>query len=150
LKAQAKFIIGAAIILITLGWLGWVGATESKTYYHTVAELASLSPSQLQERMRVSGYVQQGSIREQSGATDFNIEEGGKTLAVSYVGTDPLPDTFKGGAQAMVQGRLGPDGHFVAQQVQAKCASKYAASTTPLRPSGSMTDAQMPAPAPAQ
>lgn len=145
MKAQAKFIIGAAIIIVTLGWLGWVGATESKSYYHTVSELSSLHGYQLRQRMRVSGYVKQGSIREVNGQTDFTIQQGGKTLPVSYVGNNPLPDTFKGGAQAMVQGRLMPDGHFEAQQVQAKCASKYAPSTTPLRSSASMSDPQAPA-----
>jgi len=49
-------------------------------------------------------------------------------LPVSYVGGDPLPDTFKDGAQALVEGHLAPDGHFVAEQVQAKCASKYEAT----------------------
>jgi len=144
LKAQAKFYIGAAIILVTLGWLGWVGATESKAYYHTVSELSSLKGSALHQRMRVSGFVEKGSIHQLDGDVSFTIQENGKTLPVSYVGTDPLPDTFKGGAQAMVQGRLMPDGHFVAQQVQAKCASKYAASTTPLKQTGSMSFPQAP------
>ncbi len=119
MKAQAKFYIGAAIILVTLGWLGWVGATESKAYYHTVSELSSLRGSALHQRMRVSGYVKKGSIQHQDGEINFTIQEDGSALPGSYVGTDPLPDTFKGGAQAMVQGRLMPDGHFVAQQVQA-------------------------------
>jgi cytochrome c-type biogenesis protein CcmE len=47
---------------------------------------------------------------------------------VSYVGRDPLPDTFVDGAQALVEGKLMPDGRFVAEQVQAKCASKYEAA----------------------
>ena len=58
------------------------------------------------------------------------LEEQGKNLAVSYVGRDPLPDTFKDGAQALVEGRLNPQGSFVAEQVQAKCASKYEAAPT--------------------
>ncbi|HEY6972594.1 MAG TPA: cytochrome c maturation protein CcmE, partial [Candidatus Angelobacter sp.] len=52
----------------------------------------------------------------------------GKSLPVSYIGTDPLPDTFKDKAQALVEGRPGPDGRFVAEHVQAKCASKYEAA----------------------
>ncbi len=39
-----------------------------------------------------------------------------------------LHDTFKDGAQALVEGRLTPDGRFNAEQVQAKCASKYEAT----------------------
>jgi cytochrome c-type biogenesis protein CcmE len=59
---------------------------------------------------------------------DFVLTEQGRDLAVSYVGRDPLPDTFKDGAQALVEGKLRPDNRFVAEQVQAKCASKYEAS----------------------
>ena len=44
-----------------------------------------------------------------------------------YTGIDPLPDTFKDNAQALADGKLGPDGVFHASKVQAKCASKYEA-----------------------
>ena len=60
--------------------------------------------------------------------SDFVLEEEGRGLDVSYVGRDPLPDTFKDGAQALVEGHRTPDGRFVAEQVQAKCASKYEAA----------------------
>ena len=50
-----------------------------------------------------------------------------KTLKVVYSGIDPLPDTFKDGAQALADGKLGPDGVFQASKIQAKCASKYEA-----------------------
>ena len=46
-------------------------------------------------------------------------------MNVVYTGTDPLPDTFKDNAQALADGRLGPDGVFEANKIQAKCASKY-------------------------
>jgi cytochrome c-type biogenesis protein CcmE len=135
MKAQGKFIVGAVIIVATLISLAYVGYTQSKTYYHTIAELSTLAPPALHQRMRVSGNVEDGSIRHLVGHLDFVLEEEGRTLPVSYVGTDPLPDTFKDGAQALVEGKLMPDGHFVAEQVQAKCASKYQAS--PTAPAGS-------------
>ena len=40
-------------------------------------------------------------------------------------GSAPVPDTLKDGAQALADGRLGPNRVFRASQVQAKCASKY-------------------------
>jgi cytochrome c-type biogenesis protein CcmE len=128
LKAQKKFVIGSAIIVATLLALAYVGYTQSKTYYHTISELSTLSAPALHQRMRVSGNVRTGSIEHRDGRVDFVLEEQGKALPVSYVGTDPLPDTFRDGAQALVEGRLQPDGGFVAEQVQAKCASKYEAS----------------------
>jgi len=128
LKAQKKFLVGSAIILLTLAALAYVGYTQSKTYYHTISEVRTLPASELRQRMRVSGNVRTGSISHRDGGIDFVLEEQGQALPVSYVGSDPLPDTFKDGAQALVEGRLQPDGGFVAEQVQAKCASKYEAS----------------------
>jgi len=125
---RGKFWIAGGIIVATLSWLGWVGVTESKTYYHTIAELLTLNGAEAQHRMRVGGTVQAGSIQRLRGRVDFVIEQEGKTLAVSYVGSDPLPDTFVDHAQALVEGNRTPDGGFVAHRVQAKCASKYEAA----------------------
>ena len=125
MKVKTKFGIGIAIIVITLSSLAWIGAKESKTYYHTVAELPTLNSTEMRQRIRVGGDVAAGSIQHMPGRVDFILKEDGKTLPVSYVGADPLPDTFKDGAQALVEGHAMPDGRFVAEEVQAKCASKY-------------------------
>ena len=127
MKARKKFLVGSGIIVATLLALAYVGYTQSKTYYHTISELPTLHGSTLHQRMRVSGNVRAGSISHRDGRVNFVLEEQGKDLTVSYIGRDPLPDTFKDGAQALVEGRLMPDGGFVAEQVQAKCASKYEA-----------------------
>jgi cytochrome c-type biogenesis protein CcmE len=128
MKARAKFLIGSGIILVTLISLAYVGFTQSKTYYHTISELGTLHGPALHQRMRVSGNVRAGSIEHVAGRVDFVLEEQGRSLAISYMGRDPLPDTFKDGAQALVEGRMTPDGRFKAEQVQAKCASKYEAT----------------------
>jgi cytochrome c-type biogenesis protein CcmE len=88
-------------------------------------------------RLRVGGTVEPGSIRHATGRVDFVLQGEGKTLPVSYVGADPLPDTFVDKSQALVEGRLSQDGSFVAEQVQAKCASKYEAAPGGAAPSGS-------------
>ncbi len=128
MKKQAKFGIGIGVILGALGFLAWLGYGESKTYYHTIAELQTLNGSARTQRMRVAGTVAAGSIRRLSGRVDFVLEGEGKTLPVSYIGSDPLPDTFVDKSQALVEGRPAPDGRFVAEHVQAKCASKYEAA----------------------
>jgi len=125
---QTKFAVGAALIVGTLGYLAWTGVSESKTYYHTISELDALHGSAVRQRMRVSGNVRSGTIQRLTGRVDFVLEEEGRGLNVSYVGRDPLPDTFADGAQALVEGHRTPDGRFVAEQVQAKCASKYEAT----------------------
>ena len=125
MKKQAKFGIGISVIIVSLAFLAWMGYGESKTYYHTIAELQALHGADLSHRIRVGGTVSPGSIHKYTGRVDFVLQEEGKTLPVSYVGSDPLPDTFIDKSQALVEGRPASDGRFVAEQVQAKCASKY-------------------------
>lgn len=128
MNVRTKFLIGSGIIVVTLISLAYVGFTQSKTYYHTITELSTLQGASLHQRMRVSGNVRNGTIQHLPGRVDFVLTEQGKDMMVSYVGQDPLPDTFKDGAQALVEGRMMPDNRFVAEQVQAKCASKYEAA----------------------
>jgi len=52
---------------------------------------------------------------------------------VAYTGSEPLPDTFRDGAQALADGKMGRDGVFHASKIQAKCASKYEAKPGQLR-----------------
>ena len=127
MKARSKFLIGSGIIVVTLISLAYVGFTQSKTYYHTISELETLRGAALRQRMRVSGNVRAGSIQHVAGRVDFVLEEQGRTLPISYTGRDPLPDTFKDGAQALADGKLSKDGVFEARTIQAKCASKYEA-----------------------
>lgn len=128
MKKQVKFGIGISVIVVSMACLAWLGYGESKTYYHTIAELQTLKGSDLSHRMRIGGVVEPGSIHRMTGRIDFVLQGEGKTLPVSYVGSDPLPDTFTDNSQALVEGRPAPDGRFVAEHVQAKCASKYETS----------------------
>jgi len=128
MKRQAKFAIGIGVIVVSMAFLAWLGYGESKTYYHTLVELDTLKGSARTERMRIGGSVQSGSIHRVTGRVDFVLEGEGKSLPVSYVGSDPLPDTFVDNSQALIEGRPAADGRFVADHIQAKCASKYEAA----------------------
>src|SRR5438034_4726671 len=85
MKKQAKFGVGIGIIVVALGFLAWLGYGESKTYYHTIAELETLSGSARTQRMRVAGTVEEGSIRHLSGRIDFVLDGEGKALPVTYI-----------------------------------------------------------------
>ena len=128
MQSQVKFGVGIGVIVASLVLLAWLGYGESKTYYHTIAEYQQLQGSERNHRMRLAGTVAPGSIRRSTGRVDFVLEEQGKTLPVSYVGSEPLPDTFVDKSQALVEGRAQADGRFRAEHVQAKCASKYEAA----------------------
>src|SRR5215470_14521488 len=128
MRKKAKFAVGIGIILVSMACLAWLGYGESKTYYHTLAELDGLKGAERNQHMRIGGTVAEGSIHRMTGRVDFVLEGEGKSLPVSYVGSDPLPDTFVDNSQALIEGRPAGDGRFVADHIQAKCASKYEAA----------------------
>ena len=78
------------------------------------------------KRLRVAGNVVPGTIKRHGTSVEFSLKENEMVLPVVYSGSEALPDTFKDDAQALAFGRFGRDGVFRANQVQAKCASKYA------------------------
>jgi len=135
MKRYGKFAALIAVILGTLIWLAAGGIGEAKTYYKTVAELNQMGPAALGKRLRVAGDVEEGSIRRQGVEVRFVLRQDRLKLPVVYRGPDPLPDTFRDGAQAVADGRMGPDGVFQASRIQAKCASKYEAKPG-ARPAG--------------
>jgi len=120
-----KFGIAITVIVLVLGYLGWTGVQETKSYYVTIKELHAMGDAAYTRHLRVAGFVQPGSIKQSGTHADFTLEEDGQLLKVSYKGSEPPPDTFKDHAQALAIGDLGKDGVFHANQLQAKCASKY-------------------------
>ena len=127
MKKYWKFAALFALVLVTLGWLAVAGINESKTYYITVSELQKMSQRDLDRRLRVAGDVEPGSIVKQADRVEFVITQEKLRQRVVYTGRDPLPDTFRDNAQAMADGKMGPNGVFEAKKIQAKCASKYEA-----------------------
>jgi cytochrome c-type biogenesis protein CcmE len=127
MKAYAKFGVLTALIVGSLIWLAVGGVSETQTYYKTIPELEKMGNAAQGKRLRVGGDVSDGSIVKAASEVTFMLHQGPQTLKVVYRGTDPLPDTFKSGAQALADGRLGADGVFEASKIQAKCASKYEA-----------------------
>ena len=74
---------------------------------------------------RIGGLVEQSSLRrEKDGVTaHFRVTDTLQTIPVTYKGL--LPDLFKEGKGAVVQGKRGSDGHFMATEVLAKHDENY-------------------------
>ena len=140
-----RFGIAIAVIVAALSYLAFTGIQESKSYYVTIKELQGMGNQSHAKRLRVAGQVVPGSIRRQGTGADFQLDELGLKLAVTYRGSEPPPDTFKDNAQALVEGSYGSDGLFHAQQIQAKCASKYAPAANQGNQTASSGGAEKPA-----
>ncbi|MBZ5581888.1 MAG: cytochrome c maturation protein CcmE [Acidobacteriia bacterium] len=127
MKKYGKFAALIAVVVGTLAYLAIQGGASNATYYKTIAELGQMGDKAYGTRLRVGGDIENGSIQKIGAQVQFVLVQDKSKLKVAYTGTDPLPDTFRDGAQALADGKLGKDGVFHAGKVQAKCASKYEA-----------------------
>ena len=127
MKTYTKFAVLIVAVIGTLVWLAMGGINESKTYYKEIAELETMGTKAMDRRLKVGGDVEPGSIVREGREVRFILTQQDRKLRVIYTGTDPLPDTFRDRAQALADGKMGPDGVFRAEKIQAKCASKYEA-----------------------
>lgn len=75
------------------------------------------------QAFRIGGMVKGGSLRRDNLTVHFVVTDMAREIPVSYTGI--LPDLFKEGKGAVVQGRLGADGNFTASEVLAKHDENY-------------------------
>ena len=122
-----RFVAGIIVILTAVVWLALSGFRGSRSYYYTIEEIEEGVAAGAGERIRVGGVVAEGSIEWTGDGLRFYLTQGERVLPVAYRGDAPVPDTFKGGSNAVVEGVFGEDDIFEASRIQAKCASKYEA-----------------------
>ena len=90
--------------------------------YVTPSEVAAGKAPQGQA-FRIGGMVRAGSLRRDNLTVHFVVTDMVQDIPVAYTGI--LPDLFKEGKGAVVQGRLGADGNFTATEVLAKHDENY-------------------------
>lgn len=128
---KGKLIVIISLLSLSTAFLALSSSQESaQPHYqlHEFQEKLVNDPSALKQRyMTVYGNVEEGSITRAGGKANFVIIDNDKNrLQVHFNGKTLLPDTFKDGAQAAIDGTYNPHtGEFIADKVMAKCASKY-------------------------
>jgi len=127
MKARSKRLMlvgGGVALLVAAVALVLSAFQQNLVFFHTPCEVAE-GKAPLGKTFRIGGMVEDGSIaREADGLTvRFAITDTAKVIPVTYRGT--LPDLFKEGKGAVVQGRLEDDGIFRATEVLAKHDENY-------------------------
>lgn len=132
MKAGRKFMIGATLIVASVGLLIAQGVKQTGVYFLTPTELAAKTaadPTFYDVGMKVGAKVVPGSVRRDPGnrEIDFRVSDGKQIYPVTYRGL--VPDTFTDAndIEVVVEGRLGRDGVIHATDVLAKCGSRYEA-----------------------
>jgi cytochrome c-type biogenesis protein CcmE len=97
---------------------------ENLVFFFTPTQIAANEVPQ-GRAFRIGGLVEQGSLKRlPDGVTvQFVVTDTAKSVKVEYRGI--LPDLFREGKGVVTQGKLGPDGTFVASEVLAKHDENY-------------------------
>jgi cytochrome c-type biogenesis protein CcmE len=129
-KLNTKYLVGGGLLMLFVGFLAFqmIQATiTTGAYYMTVAEVQSKAADLAGQRIRVNGNVVAGS--EDWNAKEITLkfsiadESGAGQLPIVFYG--PRPDNFSRAASAIIEGKLQPDGSFLAETLLLKCPSRY-------------------------
>ncbi len=120
-KRIALIAGGLASLAIAAG-LALNALDSNIALYVTPSEVAAGKAPQ-GKAFRIGGLVKEGSVKRQDMTVRFVITDTAKEIPVAYTGI--LPDLFRDGKGAVVQGRLGGDGVFAATEVLAKHDENY-------------------------
>lgn len=111
---MAAVALAAGLVLSALG--------DSLTFFYGPSQLIGRADAATQ-RLRLGGLVVPGSVHREGAVVRFDVTDGGATLPVRYAGV--LPDLFREGQGVVAEGRLSPEGGFVAETVLAKHDENY-------------------------
>jgi cytochrome c-type biogenesis protein CcmE len=120
-KRIALIVGGLASLAIAAG-LALNALDSNIALYVTPSEIAAGKAPQ-GKAFRIGGLVKEGSVKRQDMTVRFVVTDMVKEIPVAYTGI--LPDLFRDGKGAVVQGRLGSDGIFAATEVLAKHDENY-------------------------
>lgn len=128
-----KFIVAGLLMVGAVSYLMVSGIGDTMVYYYTLSELKEKKSELAGVGLRIHGHVSSGTIRidRERSQVDFLVMEKKtpNTLPVTYQGI--IPDTFKDGAEVVVEGTyLADRHHFQATVLMAKCPSKYEEAQT--------------------
>ena len=118
-------VVLALIAIIGAGVLAAYALRNQASYFYLPEQMVADPPSP-DRAVRLGGMVKQGSLMtEADGVTIGFVVTGRESseIPVRYAGI--LPDLFVEGSGVVAEGRLGPDGTFVADNLLAKHDENY-------------------------
>jgi cytochrome c-type biogenesis protein CcmE len=116
-------IVAGGVVAVSIAAALVLNALNSNIALYVTPSDVVAGKSPKGQAFRIGGMVKDGSLRRDNLTVHFVVTDLAKDIPVSYTGI--LPDLFKEGKGAVVQGRLGPDGNFTASEVLAKHDENY-------------------------
>ena len=122
-RRQRMILLGVGMAAVAMAAvLVFSALGDSLTFFYGPTDLLSRSDAAT-HRVRLGGLVEPGSVSREGTVVRFVVTDGTSSLPVRYSGV--LPDLFREGQGVVAEGRLTPEGGFVAETVLAKHDEKY-------------------------
>ena len=122
-QKRLSLILGGLAVIGFAAGLVLYALSDTITFFHTPSDLTETGV-QVGQRIRLGGMVEKGSVTKGPGTqTSFGVTDTLKTVTVTYDGI--LPDLFREGQGVVTEGKMQPDGTFVADTVLAKHDENY-------------------------
>jgi cytochrome c-type biogenesis protein CcmE len=114
-------VVGAVMLVVATALIGYA-MRDGIEFFRSPSQVAA-DPPRENERFRLGGLVEEGSVVRGDGETvRFVVTDGGASTPVTFAGI--LPDLFREGQGVVTTGRL-EDGVFVASEVLARHDESY-------------------------
>ncbi|HET7645483.1 MAG TPA: cytochrome c maturation protein CcmE [Candidatus Limnocylindria bacterium] len=126
-------LVLVAIVLAVVGYLAFSSVGNALVYYLTPTELLARGDAAIGETVRLGGQVKPGSVGGPATDLTFVLTDGETDVTVHS--TVAPTRSFREGSGAVVEGRLGDDGVFEADQVIVKHDENYVAPEPGTQPS---------------
>jgi cytochrome c-type biogenesis protein CcmE len=127
MSIKTKLLLTVALLAACVGYMivTTVRSGEALSYFKHVEEVMAAPEKWRGQSLQLHGNVVQGSILKKPAALDykFALHHDQKWIEVSYTGL--VPDSFGDCAELVIKGQLHEGRHFVAEELSAKCPSKY-------------------------
>jgi cytochrome c-type biogenesis protein CcmE len=123
-KQRRLTLIGlAGIVLASALGLVLYALSDGITFFTSPSDIQA-SPPAPEQRIRLGGLVEQGSlVKETGGVVRFAVTDGRATVPARFVGI--LPDLFREGQGVVAEGKVDASGLFEADTVLAKHDETY-------------------------
>jgi len=120
-------LLGVAVVIAVIAYLAFSSVGNALVYYVTPTELLARGDAAVGQTVRLGGLVKIGSVEGSGNHLTFVLTDGTHELPID---SSVLPTrSFREGIGAVVEGELGADGVFRANQVIVKHDENYVAPT---------------------
>ena len=122
-RYKRALIIFAALVVIGVAALLILNALNSNIALFVTPSEVAAGKAPKDQAFRIGGMVKDQSVKRDGLTVHFVITDLVKDIPVAYTGI--LPDLFKEGKGAVIQGRMNANGEFIASEVLAKHDENY-------------------------